>query len=100
MIETSPRPLGEHVEPGPGRSMACWRQATGDHLRRILPSIVLLLVLELALLVAPQPGPVSAGGPAGPAPAFRSPTGETSPVTYTLTILQTNDTWGYLDPCG
>ena len=28
------------------------------------------------------------------------PAAPSEPMSSTLTILQTNDTWGYLDPCG
>ncbi len=62
----------------------------------------MLLGLAALVLIAgcdllPSGGPVfnlpdSAGG--------ASPLAQQRPMTYTLTLLHTNDTWGYVDPCG
>ena len=93
MIETS---IGEaRMQVGP----ASWaRRAVGGRLGTVLLPAGFLL-LGLTLLFVMHAGAARAGG-ADPVPVVRATMGETAPVTYTLTLLHTNDTWDYLDPCG
>lgn len=60
---------------------------------------VLLGLVALALVagcdLAPSGGPVFTDS-AGSA----SPIAQQRPMTYTLALLHTNDTWGYVEPCG
>lgn len=44
-----------------------------------------------------MPQPTATQMVAAPTPTV---TPELGPVDFNLTIVQTNDTWGYLDPCG
>ena len=55
--------------------------------------IRLLALLSLTLLAACTGVP-----PAGPGSATPAPT--STPEPFTLRIVHTNDTWGYLHPCG
>ena len=64
-------------------------------------AIVLLLLAAILLFSAIGCSPSASGEP-----VFRREESAQSvavahrPITMTLTILHTNDTWGYLDPCG
>lgn len=71
---------------------------------RAVHSLRRLLVVWTALLftwsaagcVAPATPPPPTPAQAAKATATPQPT----PPPLSLTIVQTNDTWGYLDPCG
>jgi len=55
-------------------------------------ALLVLVIAALGVLAGCQPAPSS--GPV--TPAVPRPT----PQAMTLTVLHTNDTWGYLLPCG
>lgn len=68
--------------------------------------LVLLLTVSLGLALtgaltgcslppAPAPG---AASPVAATPPAAAPTPTAAPLAFTL--LHTNDTWGYYDPCG
>lgn len=73
-------------------------------------SMVVVLGVGLAALTActqPVPRPVNPSPLSSPLGALRSPLPQpTAPAarqpssTFSLTVLHTNDTWGYLLPCG
>lgn len=56
--------------------------------RNVAPTVVLLIALALVSACAPMPAssPVAPDG---------TPTGP-----FELIVVHSNDTWGYLDPCG
>jgi len=63
-------------------------------------------LISVLLLAAPSPS-ANAADALSWLPASADTADISSPVTlddtenvFTLTILHTNDTWGYLDPCG
>ena len=73
-------------------------------------SMAVLLGVGLAGLTActqPAPAPVNPSPLSSPLGVLKSPlTQPTAPAarqtisTFSLTVLHTNDTWGYLEPCG
>lgn len=67
------------------------------HLRRSVAAIALLL---LAVLSACQAAPLTAPAPGAVQPAPPPPPETPAPQPLRLVILHTNDTWGYLWPCG
>ncbi len=67
--------------------------------------VILMLAVAGAFLALMGCEPSSAGEPVfkatrtsrdGESPVVAS----SAPMTYTLNLLHTNDTWGYVDPCG
>jgi len=48
---------------------------------------------------APPPAPVLSSAAPTPTPTI-PPTPTPTPQPITLTVLHTNDTWGYVRPCG
>jgi hypothetical protein len=60
-------------------------------MHRKLPILLGLLVLAAGCMPATLP--------AQPAPAA-SPLATAAPQPFQLTVLHSNDTWGYLLPCG
>lgn len=75
--------------------------------RALLAGLLTLgLVFGLAGCGAP-PAPVSAAPPAATSPGPKAPSGvanaprsTTAPGPMRLAVVYTNDTWGYLTPCG
>jgi len=67
-----------------------------------LATIVGLACLTACSLPAPKPGhPSPLASPLGaPKSPVASPAVTLSPASFQLTVLHTNDTWGYLFPCG
>ena len=67
-----------------------------------LATIVGLAGLTACSLPAPKPGhPSPLVSPLGaPKPPVASPAVTLPPASFQLTVLHTNDTWGYLFPCG
>lgn len=73
-------------------------------------SMVVVLGIGLAGLAAcnrPAPAPVNSSPLSSPLGAQRSPLAQPSAPAaplpsspFSLTVLHTNDTWGYLAPCG
>ena len=67
--------------------------------RLALAMIVGLACLTACSLPAPKPGrPSPLASPLKSSVA--SPAVTLSPASFQLTVLHTNDTWGYLFPCG
>lgn len=68
-------------------------------------SAVLLLVVAAVVVVMARSVPWSGGVWVSKAAGTGLETGaqlagSSGPAAYTLSILHTNDTWGYVDPCG
>ncbi len=57
--------------------------------------LALIVVVLLAGCVAAPPVPTTASSPLSPLPSV-APT----PGPLALTLIHSNDTWGYVDPCG
>ncbi|MFQ5340405.1 MAG: hypothetical protein ACE5F6_02540 [Anaerolineae bacterium] len=74
--------------------------------RPLRPQLVLWIALLFSWVIAGCASPATPPPPT-PAQAARATatsqptdTPQPTPAPLSLTIVQTNDTWGYLDPCG
>ena len=67
--------------------------------------VILMLVVAGVFLVLLGCEPSAAGEPVSKATQTirdgeSAVVASSAPMTYTLNLLHTNDTWGYVDPCG
>jgi hypothetical protein len=100
------RRTGETTGPNPYDHPGRSEESPRNDWKLIGACLLFLFLISVLLLTAPSPSANAADVLSWP-PVSADPSDISSPVTlddtenvFTLTILHTNDTWGYLDPCG